>query len=422
MNLQDYFFLFFDEDGAAGAGSASVADDPPGPTTVPGSSGAALPALPKSKPDPLSNAGSGLADDLLKKTDDKKEDTPGADDKKEGEEGDKPDDDKKEGEEGKPEGEEGEEDKKEDEEEVPELTDEEREEIAAKEVELEEAEKALKLNDLWSSSITPETAAWIEDRRKQRMEERAAADAAKKIAEGKGLTEDEKKELAELTQNIQPLEFNSKDNWRSLKNVEETERFQPEYLTAEKIKKEFGIDPERVPAKFAPMINALIARHNRLAANSSYIFKEAKSAYKDRDGAKDQLLTNEFKAAVTAAGFDYDDSVAMLKNEAKSLLHVNGHRVPWQKVIGKLAEKHKKVFSTKTPVAGAATGGTDDPGAAAAAGTPTQTPAAPAVPKIGSRKTDPKAPVTKPPAAKTLREASEGFAGDLAKILEKGRG
>ena len=411
MNLYDYFYsgLQMDEDGG---GSAAIAADDPAINPA-ASTAASLPSLPTTKPDSLKNAAADFAGKLAEKN-------PEAKDKAEDKAEDKKETD--------PSAAKKEVDPSAKTETDPSavvvedadvaLTPEEQEYVAGKLAELDQGEKALATLEMWSSTITPQTAAWFNQQREARAKTRAEAEATAAMASGKGLSEADKAEIASLTKDLRPVEFSPSNNWRSIKNLEETENFQPEYITKEKLQKEFGINPDQVPAKYAGMLTSLIAKHNKLAANASYIFKESKQSFSQRDQAKDQLMSHEFRQEIENMGYAVDDSVMMLKDEAKQMLHVNGARQPWNKVLGKLVSKHGKMFTPKSAPSSNATGAAAS-GAAEAAATPA--PATTPKPADGTRNVKSAPVATNTPAPKTLRAAGESFADGLAALAEKAR-
>lgn len=362
-----------------------------------------------------------------KKEEDKKEDVKAEDDKKEevkeGEEEAKAEDDK---EEEVKEGEEdvkAEDDKEEEKEEDKELSEEDKDYVRGLLEEADEQEKIAKSAVLFKSNITPGTSQWLEGLREKRLREREEINQLKqRVAVAGEATadpdKDKKAQGAEATgdpvkDQLEPLNVNPP--FRTIKNVEELSRFDGDYLTRDFVQ-QFGIDPDKMPARFNKAISKLINMHNEAVANSTFLFGESKKAFKSRDELKGRLWDIEYQGALREAGFPVNEATKALSAEVRKLTFVNGKRQSWDSVFGKLTMKMPEVFKksggeTKSqPAAGDKT-----PTVPQDTKTETKVPATPGGGPIGTRTRKQGSPPVHEGKIKTMEDAKRAFATQFKK-------
>lgn len=267
----------------------------------------------------------------------------------------------------------------------------------------------------YSSQITPETQAWLESHRQARLNRiNEFNDAAKSATptvpdgakEGEGATGDlTRDEYAQL--NVPP----------SMRSVKDTSSpWEPKYFKPDDLR-QFEIDPNKIPKKYAQAFEHIMKTANQAAANGDYFRKEAKTAFAKRDDANSKLFEREYSDALKAEGFEAGPETKAILSEVRSLAFVNGKPQPWPKVLNQLASKYPNIMrkaatgdsATKPPVST----GNDSSGKATA-------PPAPASPKPpeGTRSTQ--QTNTPPPAKpKTMAETQAAFREQAAKYLKK---
>lgn len=139
-----------------------------------------------------------------------------------------------------------------------------------------------------------------------------------------------------------PLRFDKP--FRSFKNLETTERYEPPIVDAEWFKRH-GVDPMSVPAQYAKLFNELVKDRNRIAADAAYLHKEGRKAYGDRDNYKNEVLKSEMIAAMQTHGYEVTEEARALFPDVRKNLYRNGQQRPWHAVLEEASQAWPKAFS-----------------------------------------------------------------------------
>lgn len=192
--------------------------------------------------------------------------------------------------------------------------------------------------------------------------------------------------------------------------------YRPLYVNEEALRLKYGINAREVPANIAEGLSRLINDHNNLISNATYIHREAKESFRDRDASRNELLKYEWRDSIRSAGYEVTPTMDVLFEHARKLMidPKTGAKTPLKDVVTRLSTQFPESFQKK---AGSPAPSSVAPPPAA----PSPAPAVPSAPVAGTTVSGHQTPAPQLQAGKVkdFNTARKGFADAMAASARK---
>jgi hypothetical protein len=271
--------------------------------------------------------------------------------------------------------------------------------------------------DLYANEVTPETLAWAEQHRLERLNRlnpqtqtpegganRPGAVAPEEVFGGMSAAQ---RELVPLPKpgHVFPI----------IRDL--TSEYNPQPLNADWLR-QFGINPDAMPKAYADAFGKMIDTLNRTQATAVHMRREATNAVQTRDRTKEKLFGTQLEHELKSRGYEIDEGSRALFGEARKIAFNNGQPRSFDVIINDMAKRFPNNFRKASPGPRTAADVLNNPTGTSTEGQPVDTPNTPTPPKPpqGTRAEPARAPAPAPPKPpESLRAARQRFVLDASK-------